>query len=161
MWTSQTCCARRDVVTTAMRHGRACVPSAGGKSTSGYGRNRSRMTGPWQKSKIICIITNSFTPGLKTIEIVFAVQRYYYLDAIMLVLLKTSLAFYAPLNIKCPWHQATARGGGSVCQQSRSADTVPLPVHCATATPRTRLLRTLLQVWGEEDQWEDTESDHR
>lgn len=64
-------------------------------------------------------------------------------------------------SVKCPWHQTAARGGGSICQQSWSADTVTLSVHSTTTTPRTCISRTFLQVWGEEDQREDTESDHR
>lgn len=87
MWISQTCCARRDAVTMAMQHGKACAPSAGGRSTSGYGRNRSRTTGPWQKSKTICcIVTNTFTSWVEKIQIVLALycSTVYYLDAMML-----------------------------------------------------------------------------
>lgn len=34
-----------------IQRGMACAPSAGGRNTSVYGRNRSRMTGLWQKSE--------------------------------------------------------------------------------------------------------------
>lgn len=44
----------------AMQHGRVCALSAGGRSTSGYGRSRSRMTGSWQKSKTYWFVTNTF-----------------------------------------------------------------------------------------------------
>lgn len=62
MWTNQTCCAKRDAVTTATQHGKVCAPSAGGRSTSGYGRSRSRTTGPWLKSKSV----SSLLPVSKT-----------------------------------------------------------------------------------------------
>lgn len=51
MWTSLTCFAKRDVDIMVIQRGMACAPSAGGRNTSVYGRNRSRMTGLWQKSK--------------------------------------------------------------------------------------------------------------
>lgn len=61
MWTSQTCFAKRDAVIMVMRHGTACAPSAGGRNTSVYDRNRSRMTLLWQKSKSFCIGADAFT----------------------------------------------------------------------------------------------------
>ena len=154
MSTSQTCCARKDVVTMATQHGRGCAPSAGGKNTSGYDKNRSRTTGLWQKSKTLCcVMTKNFASDcpccILQCSILFRLEVF---------LCKISGAcFVTPdhhnfllitgvYSFKCPWHQAAARGGGSVCQQSCSADTVPLPVHSATASPRTRLNGPFLQV---------------
>lgn len=67
MWTSQTCFAKRDAVIMVMRHGTACAPSAGGRNTSVYDRNRSRMTLLWQKSKSFCIGADAFTSVFFTI----------------------------------------------------------------------------------------------
>lgn len=152
----------------ATQRGRGCAPSAGGKSTSGYDKNRSRTTGLWQKSKTCCIMIKTFASNypccISQCSILFRLEVF---------LCKISGAcFVTPdhhnfllitgiYSFKCPWHQAAARGGGSVCQQSWSADTVPPPVLSATTSPRTRLHGPLLQVWGEEDQWENTESDYR
>lgn len=52
MWTNRNCCVRKAAVTMAMLPGRACAPSAGGRSTRKPGRDRSRRTGLWLRSKL-------------------------------------------------------------------------------------------------------------
>lgn len=53
MWTSQSCCVRRDVVSMATRPGRASAPSAGGRSTNKPDTNRSRRTMHWQRGVVV------------------------------------------------------------------------------------------------------------
>lgn len=139
MWTSRTCFAKRDAVIMATLRGMACAPSAGGRNTSKCGRNRSRMTGLWQRSKPVCISADTFTSLLLVCCATVWRVHAFYCDTCT-----ASLSVYPGLKAICHVCQAAARGGSSLCHHPGHA--VPVPGRSIPNTPGSPISGTLLQI---------------
>lgn len=128
------------------QRGRACAPSAGGRSTSGCGRSRSRTTGPWQKSKTSCCCRSLAKTFLREKQsgVLKRVPHVYCSYLSSFIPQQTTLPFcslssvpsLSPFFLFCFLRlQVAEGGGGGVRQQSRGAP----PVERGTCLPRPLL----------------------